>query len=384
MQRPARLDSVYVVAAVVMAAAALVEAGYGGPEAELTVLSTTSALLTGLAVLVARWTPLGAIVLLAAVVAVPMLVVPDLPPSGGAQLIVWMLLVGNAAYRLPRNGGLVGYGIAALVPAVTIVVAGETVWEFLFYGLILAPAWVVGVLLRREQHRSAELAALAEELRHEREKQAEVAVAAERTRISRELHDAVAHTVSVMTLQVGVVRRRLGARTVEEETLRGAETLGRQAVDELRRIVGLVREGESAALAPLPSLAQLDDLVTQVRGTGTSVAVEVTGPVAEVPQAVDMSAYRIVQEGLTNALRHAPGAPIEVRVAVGPGDVEVTVENGPARRPVAASTAGGHGLVGIRERVHVLGGALTAGPTPGGGHRLRARLPLSRAAVATS
>src|SRR6187551_1609597 len=111
MQRPARLDSVYVVAAVVMATAALFEAGYGGPEAELTVLSTTSALLTGLAVLVARWTPLGAIVLLAAVVAVPMLVVPDLPPSGGAQLIVWMLLVGNAAYRLPRNGGLVGYGI---------------------------------------------------------------------------------------------------------------------------------------------------------------------------------------------------------------------------------------------------------------------------------
>src|SRR5690349_1470393 len=257
MLRPARLDSVYVVAAVVITAAALFEAGYGGRGAEFTPLSLSTALLTGLAVLVARWTPLGAIGLLALVVAVPVLVVPGLPPSGGAQLIVWMLLVGNAAYRLPRDRGLVGYAVAALVPAVSIVVAGEAIWEFLFYGLILAPAWVVGVLLRREQRRSAELAALAEELRHEREKQAEVAVAAERTRISRELHDAVAHTVSVMTLQVGVVRRRLGVGTVEEETLRGAEMLGRQAVDELRRIVGLVREGESAALAPLPSLSQL-------------------------------------------------------------------------------------------------------------------------------
>jgi signal transduction histidine kinase len=384
MIRTARLDTAYVVAAVVMAGAALFEAGYGGPEAELTPLSVGSALLTGLAVLVARWTPLGAIVLLAAVVAVPALVVPDLPPSGGAQLIVWMLLVGNAAYRLPRDRGLVGYGVAAVVPAVTIVVAGESVWEFLFYGLILAPAWIVGVLLRREQRRSAELAALAGELRREREKQAEVAVAAERTRISRELHDAVAHTVSVMTLQVGVVRRRLGVGSVEEETLRGAETLGRQAVDELRRIVGLVREGESAALAPLPSMAQLDELVAHVRGTGTSVTVDLTGPVAEIPQAVDMSAYRIVQEGLTNALRHAPGARIEVRVAVGAREIEVSVVNGPARTPVAASVGGGHGLVGIRERVHVLGGAFTAGATPDGGHRLHARLPLTSTTVGAS
>ena len=359
MQRPARLDSVYVVAAVVMAAAALFEAGYGGPEAELTALSAISALLTGLAVLVARWTPLGAIVLLAAVVACRCWSC-DLPPSGGAQLIVWMLLVGNAAYRLPRSAGWsataslpivprghhrggrrVGLGVPVLRPDPRARLGGRG-----------AAAPRAAPLRRaRRAGRGA---------RHEREKQAEVAVAAERTRISRELHDAVAHTVSVMTLQVGVVRRRLDAGTVEEETLRGAETLGRQAVDELRRIVGLVREGESAALAPLPSLAQLDELVTQVRGTGTSVAVEVTGPVAEVPQAVDMSAYRIVQEGLTNALRHAPGAPVEVRVAVGPGDVEVDVRTVPPASRSRRSTAGGHGLVGIRERVHVLGGALTA------------------------
>jgi signal transduction histidine kinase len=384
MRRHVTLDTAVVVAAVVMTAAALFEAGSGGPGAELTPLSVATALLTGLAVLVARWSPLGAVVLLAGVVAVPMLFVRDLPPSGGAQLIAWMLLVGNAAYRLPRRRGLGAYAVAALVPAVTIVVAGEAIWEFLFYGLILAPAWVVGVLLQREQRRSAELTALTEELRHEREKQAEVAVAAERTRISRELHDAVAHTVSVMTLQVGVVRRRLGTGTVEEETLRGAETLGRQAVDELRRIVGLVREGESAALAPLPSLTRIDELVAQVRGTGTPVALEVSGSLDDVPQAVGMSAYRIVQEGLTNALRHAPGAPVEVRVSVDATGVELTVDNGAARKPVHPTAAGGHGLVGIRERVHVIGGELSVGSTPDGGHRLRARLPLSSATVEVS
>ena len=254
MPRLARLDSLYAVAALVMAAAALFEAGYGGPEAEFTPLSVCSALLTGLAVLLARWTPLGAIVLLAAVVAVPMLFVPELPPSGGAQLIVWMLLVGNAAYRLSRDRGLVAYGVAAVVPAVTIVVAGESVWEFLFYGLILAPAWVVGVLLRREQRRSAELAALAQELRHEREKQAEVAVAAERTRISRELHDAVAHTVSVMTLQVGrrtpPSRGRLGGGGDLARSRDARSAGGRRAAPDRRsRPCGRVGRAGPAALA---------------------------------------------------------------------------------------------------------------------------------------
>ncbi len=384
MHRPARLDTAYVVASVVMTAAALFEAGYGGPGAGLSTTNVITSLLTGAAVLLARWSPMGGVLLLAATIAVPPVVVDGLPPIGGAQLIATMLLVGNAAYRLSRTPGMVAFAILAVLPPATIVATGEPLWEFVFFALILAPAWVVGVLLRREQHRSAELAALAEELRHEREKQAEVAVTAERTRISRELHDAVAHTVSVMTLQVGVVRRRLGTGSVEEETLRGAETLGRQAVDELRRIVGLVREGESAALAPLPSLSQLEELVVQVRGTGTSVALEVSGPMAEIPQAVDMSAYRIVQEGLTNALRHAPGSAITVRVDVTGADVELTVENGPARKPVVTSARGGHGLAGIRERVHVLGGSLSAGPTSTGGHRLHALLPLTHTTVEVS
>lgn len=379
-----RLALAHVVTGAVVALAALFEAGYGGPGATLSPVTVAGALVTGLAVAGSRWAPLGAVVLLStAMVAGQALSTTGLPNVGGAQLIAYVLLVGNAAYRLPRAAGLAAYAVAAVVPPLVIVVEGESVWEFVFFALILAPAWAVGFLLHREHARSAELRALAAELRAEREKQAEVAVAEERTRISRELHDAVAHTVSVMTLQVGVVRRRLPAGSVEEETLVRAEGLGRQAVDELRRIVGIVRQGESAALAPLPSLGLLPELVEEVRRTGATVALTVTGDTAAVPPAVGMSAYRVAQEGLTNALRHAPGAPVEVRVRVGDDEVEVVVENGRSARSPAAAAAGpgvgGHGLVGLRERVAVLGGRLAAGATPDGGHHLTVTLPTGSA-----
>lgn len=372
-----RLAPAHVVAGVVVALAALFEAGFGGADARLSPVTVTAALVTGLAVAGCRWFPLGAVVLLSATMVGAQVASPSgLPHVGGAQLIAYVLLVGNAAYSMSRPTGLVAYAIAATVPPSVIVAEGESVWEFVFFALILAPAWAVGFLLRREHTRSAELRALTAELRAEREKQAEVAVAEERTRISRELHDAVAHTVSVMTLQVGVVRRRQQAGSVEEETLLRAEGLGRQAVDELRRIVGIVRQGESAALAPLPSIELLPELVEEVRRTGASVSLEVTGDPRAVPRAVGMSAYRVAQEGLTNALRHAAGAAVEVRVRIDDDEVEVTVDNAAgATQATAGSDVGGHGLVGLRERVTVLGGTLDAGPVPGGGHRLAATLP---------
>ena len=351
----------------------------------LSTLAVLASVAIGLAVLVARWSaPAGLAVLLTSLVAA--LPFADLPPVGGTHLIVTMLLVGLAAYREARVVGLVCYGAAALVPAGVIVASGEAAWEFPFFALMLAPAWVVGRLLQREQQRSAELVRLTEALRTERQRQAEVAVAAERTRISRELHDAVAHTVSVMTLQVGVVRRRVGDDSVEGRTLRGAEVLGRQAVDELRRIVGLVREGEAEALLPLPSLSQLQDLVEQVRSTGADVAVTVVGDLKPVPQAVDMLAYRIVQEALTNVLRHAAGAAARVTVAVDGADLRLEVLNDPSVPAPAALLAGhgGNGLVGMRERVAVLGGRLDAGATADGGYAVRAVLPLTVRTSATT
>lgn len=380
MHSTAGRTAAYLVVAGVVAVAALFEAGHGGPGAALSSVSVGAALLTGASVALSRWYPLAAVVVLSTTMVASQLLSPSgLPMVGGAQLIAYVLLVGNAAYLLPRVPALLAYAVSAVVPPLCIVIEGESVWEFVFFALILAPAWAVGVLLRREQLRSAELAALAAELRAEREKRAEVAVAEERTRISRELHDAVAHTVSVMTLQVGVVRRRLQPGSVEEETLLRTEGLGRQAVDELRRIVGIVRQGESAALAPLPSLDLLPDLIEEVRRTGAVVALETTGDVSSVPRAVAMSAYRVAQEGLTNALRHAPGAPVVVRVDVGPGEVRVSVENAAAaaraEAPVGDPARGGHGLAGLRERVAVLAGELDAGPTVDGGHLLVATLP---------
>ena len=376
----------HVAVGAVLLGASLFEAAYGGQDAGISTASVMISVGIGLACVVAHWSPIGGVVVVVSALGLPLLLGP-LPPMGGAHLVATMVLVGYAAYRTDRRTGLAAYAIGALTPASAIIAAGQTVWELLFYALILGPAWLVGTLLRREQDRGAELARLAEALRLEREKQAEVAVAAERTRISRELHDAVAHTVSVLTLQVGVVRRRLDVGSVEEETLRGAETLGRQAVDELRRIVGLVREGEAPALAPLPSLAQLDDLVDQVRAAGVAVDVHVTGDITGVGHAVDMSAYRIVQEALTNALRHAPGAPVRIGVEVGRSAMEVAVTNGAAPagdRTTRATRKGGNGLPGMRERAHVLGGSLRAGPLVDGGFEVRAVLPLGAQPVAAA
>ena len=370
----------YLLVGAVVSAASLFESSTAAPGGTLTPLAVAVAVAMFLAFPVARVAPLAGLAVVVASVAVPVVLFDQ--RTGGAQLIATMLLVAHAAYRLRTGASVLGYLGAAVVSATGIVVAGESVWEFLFYTLILGPAWGVGLLLRRERERSIELGRLAAALEAERERQAEAAAAAERSRISRELHDAVAHSVSVMTLQVGVVRRRLHDQPREEETLRRAEQLGRQAVDELRRIVGLVREGEGAQLAPLPSLDQLGELLDQVRTTGTAVTHTVTGTAVPLPQALDMSAYRIVQEALTNALRHAPGAPVEVAVAYGGSDLELSVRNSaPCASPPAQGGAGGHGVVGMRERVRLFGGRLHAAPVDGGGFEVRVWLPVQPAAV---
>ena len=357
----------------------MVEAAYGAGDASLDPSEIAGAVMIGLAVLAAAWSSLASVAVMALALSAPVLVSAGLPDFGGVHLIAVMLVVGHAAFHLSTRVGLAAYAVSVISPALTIVAHGETPYEFLFYTLVLAPAWAVGSLLRRERRRSSELQRLAAELRVERERRELVAVAAERTRISRELHDAVAHNVSVMTLQVGVLRRRLEARpdlTVEAETLVQAETLGRQAVDELRRIVGLVQQGENAVLAPLPSLSRLDDLMQPVRGAGVRVDVSLLGDVASVPHAVDISAVRILQEAVTNCLRHAPGSPVELLVDIGPTEVSLMVRDYGAAAPRTSSPPahGGHGLVNMRERAAALGGTLVAG-SAAPGYVVRATLP---------
>lgn len=323
---------------------------------------------------IAAYHPIGGMVL--SVLVVPYVAVVGLPGVGGAQLIAELILVAHAGFRGPPRRTAVASVVAVVVPAIALVAIGETSWEFVFFGVLVAFAWALGTLLRREQIRSRQLAELAAELAAEREARARAAVDEERARISRELHDAVAHTVSVMTMQAGVLRRRLSDRPVERDALAQVEQLGRRSVDEIRRVVGLLRPDDTDGLGPPPSLRRLDDLVAQVRGAGLDVDLTVTGDPAELPTSLDMSAYRVTQEALTNVLRHAAATKATVAVAYRKDEVELTVTDNGRGAAAPKGTTGGHGLVGMRERVGLFGGRLRTGPRDGGGYQVTAVFPL--------
>jgi signal transduction histidine kinase len=229
------------------------------------------------------------------------------------------------------------------------------------------------VQARRATEAAAERAAIRERLARE-------AVMEERVRIARELHDMVAHSVTVMVIQAGAVRRRLAAGLpVDAELLTGIEESGREAVGELRRTLGLLRGEGSGASQPPVGLARLDELIAQVRDAGLEVSVRRAGEPVTVPPAVDLSAYRIVQEALTNVLKHARAARAEVEIAFRPDGLHLAVVNdGPPAEPPAGrpGAAGGQGLIGMRERAGLFGGELTAGPRDSGGFAVRCRLPL--------
>jgi signal transduction histidine kinase len=214
-------------------------------------------------------------------------------------------------------------------------------------------------------------------LEREREQRAIAAFAEVRARIARALHDIVGHSVSVMTVQASAVRRLLREdQEREREALLTVEETGRAALAEMRRLVGVLRRPEdSPTLVPQPSLEHVARLVEQTREAGLPTQLRIEGQAETLPQGIDLTAYRVVQEGLTNALKHANATSAEVVVRYDNGTVELVVrDNGTGDGQGSGS---GHGLVGMRERVAVWGGELSAGPTPGGGFELRARLPVS-------
>lgn len=241
---------------------------------------------------------------------------------------------------------------------------------------------VMGLALSAARRRTERLQRSAADLIVEREGHARAAVEEERTRIAQELHDAVAHDVSVMTLQLGALRHHLRTdQDREREVLRQLERAGREAVDDLRRIVGILRRSEGPDRSPRPSMAQLERLVERVCDAGTPVDLQLLGDPAQLTPGVDASAYRIVQEALTNVLRHASGAPTTVRVHYTDDELRVDVVNRPPPSPVP-STPGpepGHGLIGMRERAVLFGGRLDAGAQAEGGFAVRACFPLGGA-----
>ena len=271
-------------------------------------------------------------------------------------------------------------GSAALLATVSILVlttpdAGAS--DFFWPAFLFAAAWLAGRALatRAEQTRELQERVRAAELA--RADAEERAASAERARIARELHDVVAHSVSVMVVQASGVRRLLkDDQAREREALESVEQTGRQALSEMRRMLGVMRAGEeevTAALAPQPGLEYLDRLIHEVEEAGLPVSLRVEGQRVPLSPGVDVSAYRIVQEGLTNALEHARAARAEVIVRYVDGAVELAIEDDGSG---IANGALGHRLVGMRERVALYGGTLEAGPRPEGGFALRAKLPV--------
>jgi signal transduction histidine kinase len=285
--------------------------------------------------------------------------------------VVSVYSVGAHAERVREWIGLAG--AAALVGANAAV--DFSLGNLLFIAMILGGAWLAGRAIRYRRERERVLERLTVDLEREREEKARAAVAEERVRIARELHDVVAHAISVIVLQARGGRRSLAADPEEtREALDTIEATGSEALAEMRRLLGMLRsDDEDIALAPQPSLRYLDTLAAQVREAGLPVELSVEGEPIELPPGVDLSAYRIVQEALTNALKHAGPATARVIVRYGKDDVELEIADtglGPG-----AGDGEGHGLVGMRERVSLYGGRIEAGPRDGGGFAVRARLP---------
>lgn len=284
------------------------------------------------------------------------------------------VLLGNV-----RNDVQARLGLPIVICGAVIVVYNDPTQSpgsFLFTPLVFTIGWLVGYALRERTVRTEAAEERAERAERDRELAARVAVAEERARIARELHDVVAHAVSVMVLQVGAVRHRMPESDTEDrQALQNVEQAGRTALVEMRRLLGVMRrEDEQADRAPRPGLADLGALLDDVRATGLAVQLRVHGDPVALPPGLDLSAYRIVQEAVTNTLKHAHARHAEVDVSYRPRDLVVEVRDdgsGPA-----TTDAQGHGLVGIRERVKIFGGDVSAGGAPGGGFLVRARLPL--------
>jgi signal transduction histidine kinase len=257
-------------------------------------------------------------------------------------------------------------------------------WVSLLHNVALFCAfWSLGAALGSGRRRGKELLQRTRELEHEREENARRAVFDERVRIARELHDVVAHHVSMMGVQAGAARVTLASDPAKaKEALASIETSSRQAVLELHRLLGFLRQaGDHDDLAPQLGLAELESLVTSLSGSELNVEIRVEGKERSLPPLVDVSAYRIVQEALTNTLKHADASRADVHVRYLPDELELEIVDDGFGEGAASTTPGGLGLIGMRERTALHGGTLTAGATSGGGFAVRVRLPTTTAAL---
>jgi signal transduction histidine kinase len=295
-------------------------------------------------------------------------------------LLSLVLVSFTAGYELRPPRSWLGLAVI-LVPFLTNMVTRPFVPSDIAAALVfLVGPWAVGAQSRQRADRAEAAETRAAQLEREQELRAALVAAAERTRIARELHDIVSHSISVVTIQVQAVRRRLGPEyAAEAADLAQAEATARQALAEMRRLFGVLRaDDEQVAMEPQPGLAQLDDLVDRARAGGLDVRLEVSGEPRPLPPGIDLAAYRIAQEGLTNALRHSGASAVTVSIRHEADAVEIEVrDNG---RGLVRTENPGHGLVGVRERVALYDGSIEVSDGPDGGVSLLATLPTGRPA----
>ena len=322
-----------------------------------------------------RW-PLPALAVYYAVGSASFLLLPDIEDFSSPFLAV---LVGSyTAGWLPRlRDALAGLAMAWCVTFMLFVTADpRIVGDFVFPSGFALFAWTIGRAVRHRTELAAELHEAALRAAEQHEQDAARAVAEERRRIAREMHDLVGHSVSVMVVQAGGARRILERdpdRAIEAAIR--IEQTGRAALAEMRRLLGLMGPVDDA-FAPQPTLDGLGALVQRARDAGLPVTVSVEGEPRELPAGAELAAYRVVQEALTNAIKHAGRAPTEVGVRWDPDALEIVVADAGDGTTSPDAAGAGHGLVGMRERVRVYGGELSALPRPGGGFVVRARIPL--------
>jgi signal transduction histidine kinase len=316
-----------------------------------------------------------ATVLIVNVVALCAMSIIGYPSDVQAQMIlVGMYTVGAHGIGGGRVLGPLAVGIGLTTVAIA-GIPGATTTNLLFTGAVYAGGFLFGSTVRNRRLYLGELEARAVAAAQERDEEAKRALADERLRIAQELHDVVAHSMGVIAVQAGV-----GAHVIDrdpDEAKRSLEAIAgtsRSTLHEIRRILGVLRGDGGAAYQPAPGLADLDRLVADFDDAGLPVTVTVDGEPDALPAGVDLTAYRIVQEALTNTLKHAGPARAEVTVSYRPGAVALCITDD-GRGVNGTASEGGHGLLGMRERVGVYGGSLTVGPQRGGGFRVLAALP---------
>jgi len=289
-------------------------------------------------------------------------------PSGAA--LVFAVYAVSVYDKTVARLIVAGAAIALIVLAVTLLIAGDLPISrnLIPAGALSLVGWVIGDYMRSRRQFFMDMVA-----RHKQER--DQAADEERLRIARELHDVVAHNVSVMAIQAGAARV---SGNSSKEALQSIESTARDTLAELNRLLGVLRKQSDAPLAPQPGLDQVDALLKSANDAGLETTLKITGEKRPLPAALDLTAYRIVQEAITNALKHAHASRLEVRVAYREGALELTIrDNGEGQSEAAVKASTGHGLIGMRERVELFGGELEAGSSNVGGFTVRSRLPIA-------